>query len=85
MTASANVSPTIRASYLLEDGQLARWVWPGGYPLVYLDSQNNVLCPPCASDNDEYDAMIVAAEINWEDTALHCDHCSNQIEAAYGE
>jgi hypothetical protein len=25
----------------------------------------------------------VAVDINWEDSSLHCDHCSEPVEAAY--
>ena len=63
--------------------ELPSYAWPGGYPLYYLDKGNNCLCPACANENGEFDQPVVAADVNYEDTSLYCDHCSQQIEAAY--
>lgn len=68
-----------------KDGNLPAYAWPGGYPLFYLDAENNVLCPKCANKNDEYTAQIVAQDCNWEDPSLYCDHCSERIESAYAD
>lgn len=67
--------------------------WPGGYPIYYLAKDGGALCNKCANDNieltsDPYaesDWRIVAADINYEDHDLYCDHCSQLIEAAYEE
>lgn len=67
-----------------DDGKLSRWAWPGGYPIYYLDQENNVLCPDCAN-KEGYSSPVVAADVNWEDTNLHCDDCSKQIESTYGD
>ena len=67
------------------DGVLPTHAWPGGYPMFYLDGENNVLCPKCANENDEYNSPLVAYDVNWEEANLFCNHCSGQIEAAYGE
>ena len=72
-------------TYLDDTGTLPAYAWPGGYPLYYLDSENNALCPPCANDNDDYSAPIAAGGINWADPAMYCDHCSKRIESAYAE
>lgn len=72
--------------------------WPGGYPLYYVVEDSGVLCPGCASapfksdpeswkrtvDADDEQFYIVAAEVNWEDQNLNCEHCSSLIPAAYG-
>lgn len=51
----------------------------GSYPLFYLaDKGNLVLCPKCASTNDD----PATPHINWE-SHVDCDECSIQIEAAY--
>ena len=50
----------------------------GGYPLLYLTDKNDVLCPSCASTNDE----PTTPHVNWE-SHVDCDECSTQIEAAY--
>ena len=64
---------------------LPGYAWPGGYPMYYLDAENNVLCVKCANDNDDYNAAITGADVNWEDANLHCDHCSERIESAYAD
>jgi len=28
---------------------------------------------------------IEALDVNWEDSSLHCDHCSDRIESAYAD
>ena len=66
-----------------EDGTLAEYAWPGGYPLFYLtDDEGDILCPACA--NKEADHPLVA-DVNYEDPALYCDECGNRIESAYAE
>ena len=71
--------------YLQEDGSLPAYAWPGGYPLYYLDKEDNVLCPDCANDNDQFNEPIICPGINWEDMGLNCDHCGKHIDSAYGE
>ena len=71
------------------DGKLVAYVWPGGYPLYYMDARGYPLCPQCANldyvteyspeDRPEF------AAINWVDCDLICDHCAAQIEAAYSD
>jgi len=68
------------------DGRLVSFAWPGGYPVVYLDKHDNVLCPECANGYEPGDEDApVSAGINWEDPSLHCDECSERIESAYAE
>lgn len=65
----------------------------GGYPLAYVTGDNGVLCPACVQDNieltsgPEWDEQwrVVSNFVNYEDTLLHCDHCSQPIESAYGD
>lgn len=66
-------------------GELVSYVWPGGYPVFYLDKQGNVLCPECANRPVDQVQEVVAADVNWEDGALYCDDCGRRIESAYGE
>ena len=66
-------------------GKLPSFAWPGGYPIFYLDNQNNVLCPECANKHNEYSGTIIAHDINWEDNNLYCNDCSKRIESAYNE
>jgi len=76
--------------YRIESGQLMSHAWPGGYPLYYLCKDGGVLCPDCANSPECNQAtddqwLIVGVGINYEDTALYCDHCQELIESAYGE
>jgi hypothetical protein len=65
-------------------GQLVKYAWPGGYPVLYVTELSNVLCPDCANRDTDSD-VPVAADINWEDPSLYCDDCSERIESAYAE
>lgn len=62
--------------------KLDTYAWPGGYPLYYLATDDSVLCPKCANDEDE---LPTAHGINYEDAALYCDECGQRIESAYAE
>lgn len=75
-----------------DDGTLAEYAWPGGYQLYYVTKDSGILCPDCANmaareglTNDRNDAQwyIIGAEINYEDSDLYCDHCSERIPEAY--
>jgi hypothetical protein len=81
-----------------ENGNLPAYAWPGGYPIYYLCADGGILCPQCANkesavrhadehpDYPDYDQWrIVAGEVNWDDTSLTCDNCSQRIESAYGD
>ena len=67
------------------------WAWPGGYPLFAITSDGAALCYECCATERESIGTttgsdgwcVVALDINYEDSSLNCDHCSNQIEAAY--
>ena len=71
----------------------APYAWPGGYPRFALTSDGATLCHTCctkerlsiATTTGTDGWCITALDINWEDQHLYCDHCSKQIEAAYGE
>ena len=69
-----------------ENGQLLSYVWPGGYPIYYLDGENSVLCADCAreSDEDEIESFRpCASDINYEDLNLYCYACNERIKPAY--
>lgn len=83
-----------------ENGKFPTYAWPGGYPIYYVTKDCGVLCPGCANDPtnpvteydpkkgvtiDEVEWAIIAAEINYENEHLRCDHCGNRVESAYGE
>lgn len=72
------------------------YAWPGGYPIYFVTSdgaalsfdaakqeRRNVLWSIANSVDDGW--RIIAVDINYEDTALICDHTGQSIECAYGE
>lgn len=77
--ASMNALGFILDAYRLASGQLRGFTMVGGYPILYLDGENSVLCAHCAGCNP---GDICAAGINWE-SELRCDECSAEIECAY--
>ena len=76
---------------------LDAFAWPGGYPLYYFTSDSSTLCPKCMNNEIESADIEIkepsfhdqfrptACCVNWEDDNLHCDHCYQQIESAYGD
>lgn len=50
----------------------------GGYPVIYFDLDNNVLCAKCASAEPE--GSIEAYEILYEGSEM-CDECYTEIQA----
>ena len=67
------------------------YAFPGGYPLFAVTSDGACLCSTCCSSEREQIGTttgsdgwnVVGLDINYEDTTLHCDHCSAQIQSAY--
>lgn len=72
--------------------------WPGGYPIYYVFTDGGCCCSKCANNNiesidDDIEGnrnwnshggwALTAADINYEDADLRCDHCSRPIESAY--
>ena len=72
------------------------YAWPGGYPTYFVTSDGVALCHKCAieqgklitaaiRDRDNSGWRVVAQDINYEDSSLYCDHCSERVESAYAE
>lgn len=72
------------------------YAWPGGYPLYAITSDGAALCKTCGKkhaktlidetrQNCKTGWQIVGVDVNWEDSSLTCDNCSQPIESAYGE
>lgn len=85
-----------RKDYTLDCGKLRAYAWPGGYPMYYVTKNRGVLCPDCANlpectqatdldCREDRQWLIVAANVNYEDNDMYCDHCGKQIEQAYRE
>ena len=72
----------------LENGDFPAYAWPGGYPLLYLDKDNEVLCAKCATaDMAEGDGSlsIVGWFIHHEGPSEFCAECNEETESAYGD
>lgn len=70
------------------------YAWPGGYPVYYITSDGTAisydavkaeyrLILQSVKDKSSDGWRVVAAEINYEDAELYCDHTGNRIPAAY--
>jgi len=73
----------------------------GGYPLLWLMSDGECICPKCARNNRallrlamrdkrttgycDRDWLPVAIDVHWEGAPIQCAHCNGLIESAYGE
>jgi hypothetical protein len=76
---------------------LEKYTWPGAYPVYGITTDGGTLCPDCVKSNirEVVWAMahsgadrqweVFAAEVNYEDPDLYCDHCGERIESAYAE
>jgi len=74
--------------------RLPAYAWPGGYPIIYIMSDGEVLCPDCANGEngaeptadpeDHSDWRLDGHAIHWEGDPEFCCHCGAEIESAYG-
>lgn len=62
------------------EGDLPAYAWPGGYPVYYIDKQDNVICPKCANRDVDDSQAVVAYVINWEGDPITCNNCGALIE-----
>lgn len=79
----------------LNDGELAAYTWPGGYPIYYICEDNGCIftaCVDCARkvDKGSDGARVIKADIHWREYDLYrrddylcCDKCAEPIECAY--
>lgn len=82
-----------------EKGRLPAFAWPGGYPIIYVTSDGEVMCADCASgengsqartvngpdDNPRDGWFVNAYDVYYEGPPEHCVHCGTEIESAYGD
>ena len=73
------------------------YVWPGGYPIFFVASDGAPLSFKTVKDNYHQIAVavrdhdnlcswrVVAADINYEDSDLYCEHSGEHIESAYAD
>lgn len=72
------------------NGKLPAFAWPGGYPILYLDRDNSVLCADCATKSlDDADELPQFKPVDfyvfYEGPSDFCAQCNIEIESAYGE
>jgi hypothetical protein len=72
------------------DNKLPAYAWPGGYPIIYIDGENSILCADCATkcaDSDEWRDSLkpVDCDVFYEGAPEHCEQCNKEIESAYGD
>lgn len=76
-----------RLPELLKDGSLPAYAWPGGYPILYLDGDNSVICAECAtrSLDDAVESFRPNTwDVHYEGPAEFCEDCGKEIPSAYG-
>jgi len=64
-------------------GNLEEFVWPGGYPIYYLDGDGTILCQTCANAPTDVPSFQIRAwgYLQPTDDAVDCDNCSDVINA----
>lgn len=73
-----------------------KYAWPGGYPLIVVMSDCEVMCCDCARenfdligratrDNDRSGWAAAGVDIHWEGPPELCCHCGGEIPSAYGD
>jgi hypothetical protein len=70
--------------YRLTDGTLAAYTSLGGYPLIYVTRDGEIVCAEHAETTDDSDP-VVAVDVHWEGEPYACVDCGKQIESAYGD
>jgi hypothetical protein len=77
-------------------GRVLPYTWPGSYPKVFICEGGRALCARCLHLNRERifrsthetaaDGWAIdRVDVNFNDAALHCEHCGERIESAWAE
>ena len=73
-------------------GGLVESVWPGGYPIVYIDKWGDCICAKCANAVLQFPilarsvkTLISHGEVFFEGPDEVCARCNDIIESAYGD
>ena len=91
-----SVMNTYTVRDLIRDVRGGSYSSVGCYPLFFLTSDGETMCPPCVKanlwqvgretrDKSRSDWAIVGHGANWEDPDMFCCHCNKRIESAYAE
>jgi hypothetical protein len=63
------------------NGKLPAFSSVGGYPLLYINKQDEVFCAECA---DKRENKVTNVDAYYEGAPYECDGCGVEIESAYG-
>ena len=67
-----------------ENGTFPAYAWPGGYPIVYITDDCEIICPKCKNTESE-----IYTDGDWdvyyEGPPEICVNCNAEIESAYGD
>lgn len=66
------------------DGSLPAFVWPGGYPMLYITVEGLIVCPDCANKADVSDP-VRDGDVHWEGDPEVCEDCGKLVQPAYPE
>ena len=77
------------------NGKLPGYAWPGGYQIIYITADCEIVCPTCANggndaefQNPEYNDdqwTLISGQCFFEGPPEPCCHCNKMIESAYGD
>ena len=71
-----------------DDGSLPSYTPLGGYPLLYLDDEDETLCAKCATidlERDTTDDLSYSPMVHFEGSPVFCAECNEEIHSAYGD
>lgn len=60
----------------IEEGKLPAFAWPGGYPILYVDTYGDDYCAECAQEEE----TITGASVYYEDPPAYCIGCGMEIK-----
>lgn len=63
---------------------LDQYAWPGGYQMIYVTRDGDVLCAKCAWIAIVGDNPTIST-VYWEGADLYCDDCGALLPSAYGD
>ena len=74
----------------LNEARNTPYAWPGGYQLIHLMDDGEVLCNKCIQDKEVHEGgeadgwRYEGSDIHWEGESLYCAHCNAELESEYG-
>lgn len=74
------------SNYVNDKGNLIEHSSAGGYPILYIDTWGDVICPKCANkykNCEDWENRPVYGEVYFEGPRLECSQCNRVIEPAY--